>query len=93
MMKYSDHKIKDMKITYIGGGSRGWAWVFMGDLAKEEALGGTVCLYDIDQEAARHNKVIGDALTARADTPGNPHGSKALDQNAELRQIPLRYFL
>lgn len=69
-MKYSDHKIKDMKITYIGGGSRGWAWVFMGDLAKEEALGGTVCLYDIDQEAARHNKVIGDALTARADTPG-----------------------
>lgn len=69
-MKYSNHKIKDMKITYIGGGSRGWAWVFMGDLAKEEALGGTVCLYDIDQEAARHNKVIGDALNARADTPG-----------------------
>lgn len=69
-MMYKDHKIKDMKITYIGGGSRGWAWVFMGDLAKEEALGGTVCLYDMDQEAAGHNKVIGDALTARADMPG-----------------------
>lgn len=70
-MKYINHKITDMKITYIGGGSRGWAWVFMGDLAKEEALSGTVCLYDIDKEAAEHNKIIGNALTSREDTSGD----------------------
>ena len=31
-MKYSDNKVKDIQIAYIGGGSRGWAWTFMTDL-------------------------------------------------------------
>lgn len=49
-MKYEQEHVTDLKIAYIGGGSRGWAWGLMTDLAKEEALSGTVSLYDIDQE-------------------------------------------
>ena len=45
--------VKDLRIAYIGGGSRGWAWTFMRDLALEPALGGTIVLYDIDKEAAK----------------------------------------
>ena len=54
--------VSDLKISYIGGGSRGWAWGLMTDLAKEPALSGTVSLYDIDLEAARHNEIIGNNL-------------------------------
>ena len=25
-MKYGNNKYEDIKIAYIGGGSRGWAW-------------------------------------------------------------------
>lgn len=32
-MKYSKGKVSDIQIAYIGGGSRGWAWTFMTDLA------------------------------------------------------------
>ena len=46
-MEYADGKVKDLQIAYIGGGSRGWAWTFMRDLALEPALGGTIVLYDI----------------------------------------------
>ncbi|TCW31301.1 glycosyl hydrolase family 4, partial [Thermohydrogenium kirishiense] len=47
-MKYVDNKVLDLNIAYIGGGSRGWAWNLMTDLAKEENISGTVKLYDID---------------------------------------------
>ena len=40
-MKYSDNKVKDIQIAYIGGGSRGWAWTFMTDLALEDQISGT----------------------------------------------------
>jgi hypothetical protein len=30
--------MKDITIAYIGGGSRGWAWTFMTDLALEEEI-------------------------------------------------------
>ena len=49
----------EIKIAYIGGGSRGWAWGLMSDLAGEEDLYGQVDLYDIDFEAARANEIIG----------------------------------
>ena len=42
---------KNLKITYIGGGSRGWATNLIIDLAKEPSLCGTVHLYDIDVRA------------------------------------------
>lgn len=69
-MKYSNGKMSDMKIAYIGGGSRGWAWTFMTDLAKEEKLSGTVQLYDIDIEAAKCNEIIGNRVTSRKDAVG-----------------------
>ena len=43
----------EIKIAYIGGGSRGWAWGLMSDLAGAEDLSGSVYLYDIDFEAAK----------------------------------------
>ena len=61
-------KAKNLKIAYIGGGSRGWAWGFMMDLAMDEALCGAVHLYDIG--AMRSSA----ARSAPIRTP-NPAGS------------------
>ncbi len=69
-MKYIDQHVEDIQIAYIGGGSRGWAWAFMTDLAMDEEISGTVRLYDIDREAAETNKIIGNRLTAREDAVG-----------------------
>lgn len=63
-------KVKNIKIAYIGGGSRGWAWRLMADFAMEEALSGTFALYDIDKEAANRNAVIGNRLSAREEAVG-----------------------
>ena len=49
----------EIKIAYIGGGSRGWAWGLMSDLASAKDLSGEVHLYDIDFEAAYANEIIG----------------------------------
>ena len=58
-MKYVNGKAKDVKIAYIGGGSRGWAWKLMSDLAACPDMCGSVYLYDIDFEAAKNNEIIG----------------------------------
>ncbi|MBE7031661.1 MAG: alpha-glucosidase/alpha-galactosidase [Ruminococcaceae bacterium] len=58
-MKYSGNKVEDIKIAYIGGGSRGWAWGFMSDLVACDDISGSVDLYDIDFEAAKDNEIIG----------------------------------
>lgn len=58
-MKYTDNKVTDIKIAYIGGGSRGWAWGLMSDLASADDISGAVYLYDIDFEAAKNNEIIG----------------------------------
>lgn len=50
---------KKLKIAYIGGGSRGWAWKLMDDLSKADDLCGEVSLYDIDFAAAQANETIG----------------------------------
>ena len=70
-MKYSDNKVKDIQIAYIGGGSRGWAWTFMTDLALEDQISGTIRLYDIDGGAAKNNEVIGNRLMQRDDAKGD----------------------
>ncbi|MBR5900262.1 MAG: alpha-glucosidase/alpha-galactosidase, partial [Clostridia bacterium] len=62
--------IKDLKIAYIGGGSKAWARTLMNDLAKEEQLAGTVLLYDINYAAAKDNETIGNALSSREDIKG-----------------------
>lgn len=61
-MKYSKNHVKDIQIAYIGGGSRGWAWTFMTDLALEPDMEGTIRLYDIDEEAAKANEIIGNRV-------------------------------
>lgn len=61
------HKNTDIQICYIGGGSRGWAWDFMSDLALQEDISGTVYLYDIDKAAAETNARIGNRVSQSKD--------------------------
>ena len=81
-MKYADNKVSDLKIAYIGGGSRGWAWTFMTDLSMDDSLSGTIRLYDIDESASKSNEIIGNKLTNREDTIGkwNYETSKSLEE-------------
>ena len=62
MIQYVDNKAENIKIAYIGGGSRGWAWGLMSDLALQKDISGTVALYDIDEDAARANEIIGNRI-------------------------------
>ena len=77
-MIYENNTVKDLKIAYIGGGSRGWAWMFMNDLKKaNEQINGTVYLYDINLKAAHYNEVIGNRID------GEGWKYKAVDTLAE----------
>ncbi|GMA97358.1 alpha-glucosidase/alpha-galactosidase [Pelosinus sp. IPA-1] len=69
-MQYCGDRVNDITIAYIGGGSRGWAWRLMSDLAVEECMSGTVKLYDIDFEAAQDNEILGNTLFDREDVKG-----------------------
>ena len=64
-MNFQGDFVTDVNIAYIGGGSRGWAWTFMTDLALEPSLSGTIKLYDIDYDAAQNNKIIGNNVSAK----------------------------
>lgn len=66
-MERSESRVSDLQIAYIGGGSRGWAWGLMSDLALEPQLSGTVRLYDIDRQAAADNEIIGNLHTSHPD--------------------------
>lgn len=61
-MIYKDKKVSDIQITYIGGGSMGWAWTLMTDLSLEDKISGTIRLYDINKDAAKRNEIVGNAL-------------------------------
>ncbi|MBQ4321553.1 MAG: alpha-glucosidase/alpha-galactosidase [Oscillospiraceae bacterium] len=74
-MKKKEGDLMEIKIAYIGGGSRGWAWGLMSDLAGAEDLSGSVYLYDIDFEAAKANETIGNRYSPNwiykaVETPG-----------------------
>jgi galacturan 1,4-alpha-galacturonidase len=69
-MEYFQDKAKGINIAYIGGGSRGWAWDLMKDLALEEKLSGNIKLYDLDYDLAYNNEIIGNALYERKDVLG-----------------------
>lgn len=58
-MIYKENKAENIKVAYIGGGSRGWAWGLMSDLVASDDISGDVYLYDIDYEAAQSNEIIG----------------------------------
>lgn len=70
MMKCLNNRADHVTIAYIGGGSRGWAWTFMTDLALEPAMSGVIRLYDIDREAAKANEVIGNRMSERPEAAG-----------------------
>lgn len=70
-MKYLENAVKELKLAYIGGGSRGWAWNLMGDLAMEEQLSGEIYLYDLDFDAAKNNEIIGNKVSSHKDAKGN----------------------
>jgi alpha-galactosidase/6-phospho-beta-glucosidase family protein len=69
-MNHKLMKVKDLQIAYIGGGSRGWAWGLMSDLAMEGQLSGTVKLYDHNFDAAQTNAAMGNRLSQRDDVAG-----------------------
>lgn len=81
-LKYTDSKVSEIKIAYIGGGSRGWAWGFMSDLATSDDISGDVYLYDIDYEAAQHNEIIGNKYKDLKETKSiwNYHAVKGIDE-------------
>ncbi len=51
----TSHAAQEIKIGYIGGGSRFWAQIVMTDLALCPDLTGEIALYDIDYAAAEEN--------------------------------------
>jgi alpha-galactosidase len=57
---------REIKIAYIGGGSRGWAWGLMKDLALCPHLKGRIALYDIDYAAAASNARIAETIFRHA---------------------------
>ncbi|MBI5304386.1 MAG: alpha-glucosidase/alpha-galactosidase [Chloroflexi bacterium] len=61
---YLNSKPLELKIAYIGGGSRQWARKLMYDLALCPDLAGQVALYDLDLESARLNEEFGNWLHA-----------------------------
>ncbi len=67
-MIIQNNKAENIQIAYIGGGSRGWAWGLMSDLAAASDIAGEVRLYDIDYEAAQHNEIIGNRFSSLPET-------------------------
>jgi len=54
----------EIKIVYIGGGSRGWAPKLISDLALSADLEGNIVLYDIDRGAAEANLEVAEGIFA-----------------------------
>jgi alpha-galactosidase len=61
---------RNLRIAYVGGGSRAWAWTFMTDLAIEPELSGEIRLYDIDKKASESNEKLGGLLSADPEAKG-----------------------
>ncbi len=81
-MKYTKNGVEELKIAYIGGGSRGWAWGLMSDLAANADMSGDVYLYDIDFEASKNNETIGNKFNEvkGAQSVWNYHAAETLPQ-------------
>lgn len=56
-------KPENVKIAYIGGGSRAWARNLFADLALQQDFKGEVRLYDINMEAAKDNKIVAEKMS------------------------------
>ena len=44
MIQHHSDRVSGLTVAYIGGGSRGWAWGFMTDIACDEQISGTIRL-------------------------------------------------
>lgn len=84
-MYYENGCAKDVKLAYIGGGSRGWAWGLMSDLVTCTDMAGNVYLYDIDFEAAKNNEIIGNKYNSceGATTTWNYHAVETAKEALE----------
>ncbi|GAA0237411.1 glycoside hydrolase family 4 [Haladaptatus pallidirubidus] len=63
--------VEDIKIGYIGGGSRGWAYTLINDLAQCKTITGEVVLYDRVFESAKRNERFGNWVQDREDAVGD----------------------
>ncbi len=63
----------ELKVAYVGGGSRDWARKLMGDLAVCPDLCGEMALYDIDPAAAQLNAELGNWIGALPGAVGRWH--------------------
>ena len=81
-MIYNNNVVNDIKIAYIGGGSRGWAWGLMSDLASCDDINGDVYLYDIDLQAAKNNEIIGNKFNNAegAKSVWNYHATETIEE-------------
>lgn len=79
-MEFLQNEVKDIQIAYIGGGSRGWAWGLMSDLASCSDISGRVLLYDIDFQAAKDNETIGNLF-------GQAQGAQSVWQYSAVKTI------
>jgi len=94
-MVYNGKKAEQVKIAYIGGGSRGWAWALMSDLAVCTDMSGDVYLYDINYQAAKDNEIIGNMFNGLEDTKStwNYHAvetAKEAYENADFVAISIQ---
>ena len=82
MISFNEGKAEGIKIAYIGGGSRGWAWGLMSDLVSAEDISGDVYLYDIDYQAACYNEIIGNKYNSvdGAKSKWNYHAVKTIEE-------------
>ena len=82
-MNLEGNRVSDIKIAYIGGGSRGWAWTFMSELARAEDISGDVFLYDIDFDAAQKNEIIGNKFNTANGVKSiwNYHAVKTIEES------------
>ena len=81
-MRFKDSRVEEIKIAYIGGGSRQWARGLMSDLIVSEDISGDVYLYDIDYEAALINEKVGNNsnFAAGAKTTWNYKAVKTIEE-------------
>ena len=64
-------KPTELKVAYIGGGSRGWAHALMNDLAQSAHFSGEIRLYDLDYELAEFNAKYGNWVQAHPEAVSN----------------------
>ncbi len=75
---------QSVKIGYVGGGSRGWAYTLINDLAQCTDMSGEVVLYDLDYESAQRNAEFGNWVQEREGAVGEWTYTAVEDRSAAL---------